>query len=786
MKKTLSLLLLFVATVAAGQTKRPVIMPGRGHVDVEQLNRPVDPKMDISQLSVAELRVLRNAPAARRGYPFREAFLRGVYMNTSWYDSLQWAFDEHFTFKDDENSALSYDEQYYEAALRSLRFTPAEQAFIHRVKQREDELLRHNFEGRRPVMDNVLNAMQLVDFDPQLRRQLGRNGFAIVPAGHNQLFHVYEKNDYSNFPNFVTTDLYLQLFHLYFDCMLRDVERHRLDSVLRLFCDEGRRQAVAARSSYLADYFSVACGLLTGQYEKGGAVADEIGKIERSTDDFSDFLDYRDVQFAYSLFRPRGHYTRNDTLSRYFRAMMWLQTVPFATDKPRQLAEAVRLARLVGDNARLRQLYVQLTEPMAYLFGQPDNVTIMQVYELVKGHDLRRLLGKKRELRRLRQAIEQLSEHQTRLRPKFALTCRHKINLMPQRYLPDAEVLQEMVDYESQATRRDVPSGLDVMAAMKGSQKLATLDETAENARWPHYSETLDSMRRRMAQIDWDTTIANRWLKALTLLTDTCKGQPYFMLTPEWEKKSLNAALSSWAELKHDALLYSKQPFGAECGGAGPPDPILRSYVEPNVAFWRAAIRLLDATANVLRRHTLLTEKTAQNTARMREEAEFLLRMSEKELAGQLLSDMEYHQLKHIGATFENISLDLLREPDQWLFSWDDVTGTDRKVALVADVYTANAENNPMKSVLYGAVGLADELYVVVELGGYLYLMRGAVLSYRELKEPLGSRRLTDEEWQQRLEQHPEEGRPQWMRDIIVPLKKTPETNDRFFYSTGC
>ena len=67
---------------------------------------------------------------------------------------------------------------------------------------------------------------------------LGRNGFAIVPAEHNQLFHVYEKNDYADFPSFVTTDLYLQLFHLYFDCVLRDVEEKHLDSLMIVFSSQ--------------------------------------------------------------------------------------------------------------------------------------------------------------------------------------------------------------------------------------------------------------------------------------------------------------------------------------------------------------------------------------------------------------------------------------------------------------------------------------------------------------------------------------------------------------------
>ena len=126
------------------------------------------------------------------------------------------------------------------------------------------------------------------------------------------------------------------------------------------------------------------------------------------------------------------------------------------------------------------------------------------------------------------------------------------------------------------------------------------------------------------------------------------------------------------------------------------------------------------------------------------------------------------------------------RDPDQWLMGWSDVQGTDRKVALIADVYTANADNNPEKSVMYAAVGAADEIYCVAEVEGYLWLMRGAVLSYRETTQNLDAPRMTDEEWQNLLEHTPDMDRPAWMQDIIVPLKETPKTNERYFYSTGC
>ena len=107
-------------------------------------------------------------------------------------------------------------------------------------------------------------------------------------------------------------------------------------------------------------------------------------------------------------------------------------------------------------------------------------------------------------------------------------------------------------------------------------------------------------------------------------------------------------------------------------------------------------------------------------------------------------------------------------------------------MALVADVYTANADNNPNKSILYAATGDADEIYVVLEIGGYLHLMRGAVFSYREFQRSINDQRLNDEEWQKYLETHPREGVPSWMAPIIAPLDETPVDNESVFYSTGC
>ena len=114
------------------------------------------------------------------------------------------------------------------------------------------------------------------------------------------------------------------------------------------------------------------------------------------------------------------------------------------------------------------------------------------------------------------------------------------------------------------------------------------------------------------------------------------------------------------------------------------------------------------------------------------------------------------------------------------------ISNKDKKVAIVADVYTANADNNPNKSILFEAVGDADEIYVVVEIGGYLVLTRGAVFSYREFIQSIDEQRLTDEEWQEQLKKNARKGVPDWMKPLFVPLKQLPEANEEFFYSTGC
>ena len=805
---------LLVAAIMVGGCRQKATAPAEQEppvtsLDVENLYQHLDMDMDITGLSVSDLHILSNVFLAQKGYPFEDSYLRGIYGSTTWYDSLMWAFDEVMEEMPEEqyhhDPDKTYRENYYSNVNPEiLKLTDEQQTFVNRVKEREAELLKLNFkpegEGRVNVQ-NIINPGLIKETDPRLWNYLSANGFAIVPAKHQQLFHVYEQNDYHEFPAFVTTDLYLQLYHLYFDCMLRELEEQQMDTLVDMLCQEGYsamyrlaqtdQPQVAEGARWLCDYFAVALNM-DGKHHMGFANKSaqvEIGKIMNSQDDSSDFLGYTDAKFAYSLFRPRGHYTRNARLEHYFRTMMWLQTVPFRTDDGTQLGRAVLLSQWLNRNDKAKRLYKYITVPMTYLMGQPDNISILQVAEIANETGIleSKDISDAKKMQALRERVEAVAKQQTRIKPKYNYSGEYKINLMPQRYQPDAEVLQEMVDYESKATKRDAPKGLDVFAAMGvSSAEKILVEEIGEPNRWKKYSPTLKRMKERMKSIQWDANTATQWMSALKTISEKPQDSPYFMMTDEWDKKSLNAMLASWTELKHDAILYAKQPMGAECGGAGPPDPIVKGYVEPNIKFWQKAIDLLKNNKALLERFGLLTQKISDSNEHLIETAEFFLAVSKKELKGQSLSEEEYDQLEYIGAKFENMSLDLIRTGEENLYEWNAVQGPDRRVALVADVYTANADNNPKKSILFEGVGDADEIYVIVEIDGYLYLTRGAVFSYREFQRPNNEQRLNDEEWQKYIDSHPRSGVPEWMKPITVPLDKAPVDNESVFYSSGC
>src|SRR5690606_2405113 len=88
----------------------------------------------------------------------------------------------------------------------------------------------------------------------------------------------------------------------------------------------------------------------------------------------------------------------------------------------------------------------------------------------------------------------------------------------------------------------------------------------------------------------WEMNLYNRWLDALRELSPSkarAKGPdeavPEIAQTEAWGERLLNTQLASWAELRHDTILYVKQSYttGVTCEF---PD----AYVEPYPGFFGA------------------------------------------------------------------------------------------------------------------------------------------------------------------------------------------------------
>ena len=100
---------------------------------------------------------------------------------------------------------------------------------------------------------------------------------------------------------------------------------------------------------------------------------------------------------------------------------------------------------------------------------------------------------------------------------------------------------------------------------------------------------------------------------------------------------------------------------------------------------------------------------------------------------------------------------------------WYSITSeTDKNMAVIADYHTIAPNSFSEGGYMEAGVGPAYEIYVVVPIGGKLYLTRGAVFSFHEF---ISDERLTDETWQELIKEDKNPPMPDWTNDFIKPGK---------------
>lgn len=199
--------------------------------------------------------------------------------------------------------------------------------------------------------------------DKPFLSNLAHHNFAIIPTKNEQLFNIYEQNEYDMMPSYITTDVFLQAYHMYFAYVLKSLEKHcfvpRMSALNTAMYKKAMEIASSSSDEEIKDlaefnaaYFAVANELLTGEHLEvpdsyKGKAEQEISNVFGYTATMSPMMG-KGILFNYDLFKPRGHYTRNQQSERYFRAMMWLQTFTFCSEQKQAVKQAAMMAYLLN------------------------------------------------------------------------------------------------------------------------------------------------------------------------------------------------------------------------------------------------------------------------------------------------------------------------------------------------------------------------------------------------------------------------------------------------------
>ncbi|HWP96867.1 MAG TPA: DUF3160 domain-containing protein [Syntrophomonadaceae bacterium] len=645
-------------------------------------------------------------------------------------------------------------------------------------------------------LSNVTNINRF-SFSPQAQDLLVQNAFVVVPARGLEFFSMYEPNRYDGIPNFVTTDAMLHNYHLYFNHLLKSIEKEKLIPQLKelntILLSQSTQDFAALQGTAWENaarrnlaFFAVGSRLLDPQVAIPSpvqAVVDQELSLINSHQgmevspvmNMSASQDIKeDLKEDYTQYIPRGHYTQSPELQNYFKSMMWYGRLTFRL-KDEDETRSAALITLMLNQKDASQLWESIYQPTAFLVGKSDDLGYYQYGPLMKniyGSQLsvQQVTGDESKWKDFVVQAQKLEPPALNSIPIFDANIqpdREKeikgFRFMGQRFTLDASVFQRLIYREVKENpagkRRMLPKGLDIPAAMGSTEAYQLLQSTGED-QYQNYPENMTKMKSYYAglgQNQWTQNLYWNWLYTLLpLTTPKTAGYPSFMLNQAWTRKDLNCYLGNWTELKHDTILYTKQVYAEAGGGMGPTDD--RGYVEPNPYLYGRLASLTAMTREGLANRSLLNNQDQDSLQRLEELALSLKSISEKELTNTALSDQDYELIRSFGAQLEHFWLEALRD--------DGLEGSsqlwDFQAPLVVDVAT-----EPPDRVLEEATGHIFEIYAAVPVDGKLRIAKGGVYSYYEFSWP-ASNRLTDKEWQEKLAGDQAPQPPAWTADFTA------------------
>ena len=609
------------------------------------------------------------------------------------------------------------------------------------------------------------------------RRRLSQNGFYIEAVPPDERLSVDDMADSyrDGGPQFfITSDLYLHSFHLIFDRMLQDIEEKKFFPAVKKMAANLTRttenelksvpgSAAEVRAALLKDlvYFSVAARLFDPNFTVSDAVKPQVealvsviqaggGELPAVTNfngpDKEDFTQYK----------VRGHYEKNETLQRYFRGMMWFGRHNFRISDKEETLAAILVSSIV-QGAKEQQTFASLDALVTYLIGRQDKYTLTG-YRFVN----RKVFGT--EVPSYRQLTANLDENidkfqktavselpapqivsvqtGTGLIQEERLRQTAGFKFLGQRYVLDAFILNQLTSPSvgSNDNPRNLPSALDVMMLLGSRAATEMQRQQQKEHKWVNYDSQIAKVKGTAEdQLAKRSTFYEQWLYAIKTLFLPTPSKQFFALGEPWQYKNLNAGLASWAELKHDTILYAEQS-AAEMGEGDefqiPPyeAPGPKGYVEPNPAFFNQLTQTVDQMLAELKSTNFATEEYLDKFTLFRELARKAGKIAQKEVSGEAISSEDYEWIENVKYAFDSTLLlprgsDIISDP------------SSLQMALVTDVATDNFAGR----VLEEGVGTPQRVVVVAkDISGGTRLTVGYVYSWYEFDS---TKRWSDSEW---------------------------------------
>lgn len=628
--------------------------------------------------------------------------------------------------------------------------------------------------------------------------KLVQNEFAVVPSdNYKEFFNIYEKNRYDEFPNFVTTDSILHTYHLYFDYLMKEIEKNNLyknindimlslEGISKNYYNELKGTEYEQYAKTLMAYFAVPLKIFNENYEVDEVinqiVEEEISLIsehketykvkpifnEYLPEDFYDSSVYESKASLYmddyTQYKPRGHYDNDEVLEKYFKALMWFGRVNFSNKEDNLTKVAILMSYALNESGLMKK-YEDIKNTIYYFAGFSDDCGPKEYFDVIKESYNSETMNKdiiinNDNYKIFRNNVRKLASSRINSQPEVFVIKENEndtnvnFRFIGQTYTYDEEIFKRLiydyVDKSAKNEKRYLPDFLDVPASLNSDIATEILMEEA-NDRFVKYTDNLNVLKNEMPKnIDDDNSeiLYLKWLKVLKSLIDSDKNDenfPSFMKNREWKKKKLETFGGSYAELKHDTILYAKQTYGAAEMGEGGMDEFYDSdeiiydskgYVEPEIAVYDLLSSIAINMKNKFTEANMIDAKGIEFLDNFSELANKLSIISKKELNDEALTDLEYDFIKEYGGNIEHLIVGSGAYEYDYEFQ--------KSNAIVADIATGESDRGYYAREI--ATGNPIKVYVLVKVDGKYKICSGGVFDFYQFEVPAEDR-MTDIEW---------------------------------------